>query len=449
MLYEQEEEIYARKQGTSGPYMPPCESNGRPEHLFGSYMPTNFVVPERLRTKPTELIETVNDWHFAMINDLDRNKFYQTLLHDAIDENSVVLEIGAGSGLLSIMAAKAGARLVIAIEANREMATLATQIIAANNMSGRIVVINKMSTDVHLSDLPAVPTILVSEILGTLLLGESALHYVQDARTRLIAPRATVLPALGTQYVTLIESDEIRQITAVCSWDGIDLRHFNALQDTTSLVFTKQFGFRFSSCAHKFLSDKLPVLALDFRTACTETAFPLEHRVPFRATETGVAHAILASWDVSDPQRRQVMSTHPVDTLDNFPRDMQWGQALQLLEDTTDGCEQPQPKPLLVTKGESLVLVVRYARDGVNFQCAIERAAAEGPAEPAGSTQPQAVASAPARAHANGFHATLAPQPTQPAGNAGKRAAPAASSGQARSSGSVAPFSDADFPPLG
>ncbi|KAG8469319.1 hypothetical protein KFE25_007837 [Diacronema lutheri] len=447
---ENAEEVFARKQGIGGPYMPPCEANGRPEHLFGSYLPINFVVPTRLRTKPTELIETVNDWHFAMINDLDRNKFYQTLLHDAIDENSVVLEIGAGSGLLSIMAAKAGARLVIAIEANHEMAVLAQQIIAANGMSDRICVINKMSTDVHLDELPAVPTILVSEILGTLLLGESALHYVQDARARLIAPRATILPALGTQYVSLIESDEVHQITAVRSWDGIDLRHFNALQDTTSLVFTKQYGFRFSSCAHRFLSDKLPVLAIDFAQAHTETAFLQEHRLRFRATATGVAHAILASWDVSDPYRRQVMSTHPNDTRHNFPRDMQWGQALQLLEDTTDGLELPQPRPLRVTEGESLTLVVRYARDGVNFQCAVERDGAPArTGKVVQRTQREAPSALPAGAHENGSRAS----PAHTAAAKGKRPAPAANgtdAGRAAPGCSGGTFEfDRDFPPLG
>lgn len=437
-------DVLRRKQGTNGPYMPPCESAGRPEHLFGSYMPTNFVVPERLRSKPTELIETVNDWHFAMINDLDRNAFYQTLLRDAIDENSVVLEIGAGSGLLSIMAAKAGARLVIAIEANHEMAMLAAQIIAANHMSDRIVVINKMSTDVHLSELPAVPTVLVSEILGTLLLGESALHYVQDARERLVAPRATILPALGTQYVTLIESQEVHRITSVCSWEGIDLRHFNALQDTTSLVFTKQYGFRFSSCAHRFLSAKLPVLALDFSTARTDSAFPVEHRLRFCATESGVAHAILASWDVSDPQRTQVMSTHPDDTKGNFPRDMQWGQALQLLEDASEGLEQPQPKPLVVTKGEWLTLVVRYALDGVNFQVAVERegGGAGGAGDPTRATAPAPVAAASAHAHESGGAPHRAPAAN--GGRAGKGAA-APGNGYA---GTSMEF-DREFPPLG
>jgi tRNA G37 N-methylase Trm5 len=59
-----------------------------------------------------------------------------------------VLEIGAGSGLLSIIAASLGAKCVVAIEANRHLADVATEIIKRNGYEGRIHIINRMSTDV-------------------------------------------------------------------------------------------------------------------------------------------------------------------------------------------------------------------------------------------------------------------------------------------------------------
>ena len=79
-------------------------------------------------------------------------------------------------------------------------------------------------------------------------LGESALHYVMDARQRLVTKDAAVVPRAGCQFATLIESEDIGSITSVRSWESIDLSWFNTLQDTTSMVFTKQYGFRFSSC---------------------------------------------------------------------------------------------------------------------------------------------------------------------------------------------------------
>jgi protein-L-isoaspartate O-methyltransferase len=49
-----------------------------------------------------------------------------------VTPESVVLEIGAGSGLLSIIAASLGAKCVIAIEANLHLANVAREIIRAN-----------------------------------------------------------------------------------------------------------------------------------------------------------------------------------------------------------------------------------------------------------------------------------------------------------------------------
>ena len=92
--YEEDDEEDYDEEGN--PYVPPCESDGKAVHYFGSSMPRHFFVPSRLSHKTSDLIETVNDWHFAMINDHDRNEFYQNALRRVITPQSVVLEIGAG-----------------------------------------------------------------------------------------------------------------------------------------------------------------------------------------------------------------------------------------------------------------------------------------------------------------------------------------------------------------
>jgi len=97
------------------PYKPPG-SEGKETNLFEANVPKAFLIPERLRDKPYELIEAANDWHYAMMNDHPRNEFYRDCLRRVVTPESIVLEIGAGSGLLSIIAASLGAKAVIAIE---------------------------------------------------------------------------------------------------------------------------------------------------------------------------------------------------------------------------------------------------------------------------------------------------------------------------------------------
>ncbi|KAL1529390.1 hypothetical protein AB1Y20_000341 [Prymnesium parvum] len=367
---EEESDLFHRGR----PYVPPAAGEGE-KVRFGDNVDPSFIVPQRLRDKPYELIEAANDWHYAMMNDHPRNEFYMSALRRVITPGSVVLEIGAGSGLLSIIAASLGAKCVVAIEANHHLARVAQEIVRRNGFESKVHIINKMSTDVSADELTQFgrPTILLSEILGTLMLGESALHYVQDARTRLMSPRSAIVPARGRQFATLIESQDIESITSVKSWRGIDLGWFNTLQDTTSMIFTKQYGFRFSSCAYKTLAPKQQVLDVDFSCAVVGM-WRGERRQAIQATQSGTVHAIMASWEVYDGEKEEfVMSTHPDATLNNFPRDMQWGQGLQLIEDMSQ--ETDAPIPFKVTQGEWLILVTRFSIDGVTLQFQIERAA--------------------------------------------------------------------------
>eukprot|EP00966_Prymnesium_polylepis_P136149 3146096-Prymnesium_polylepis.1 len=206
------------------PYVPPAAGDGDKVH-FGDNVDPSFIVPQRLRDKPYELIEAANDWHYAMMNDHPRNDFYKAALKRVITPESVVLEIGAGSGLLSIIAASLGAKRVVAIEANHHLARVAQAIVQKNGHEGKVHIINKMSTDISPAELApyGMPTVLLSEILGTLLLGESALHYVEDARKRLVAPDCAIVPVRGRQFASLIESKDIESITSVKGWQGIDL----------------------------------------------------------------------------------------------------------------------------------------------------------------------------------------------------------------------------------
>lgn len=182
---------------------------------------------------------------------------------------------------------------------------------------------NKLSTSVVHDDLRehGEPSILVSEILGTLMLSESALEYVYDARERLLGPEPVIIPASGCQYVTMIECSHLNDITSVeQGWDGFDLSGMNALKDTANLCFTKQFGFRLSSLEYTEISIKIPVIQVDFYTDAPGDV-PPDKRIRFNAIRSGTITAALASWEVyGDKEKTIKMSTHPDETKENFAR---------------------------------------------------------------------------------------------------------------------------------
>lgn len=334
-------------------------------NAFQNQFDRNFDVPSRIARAPNSLVEAVNDFHYAMMNDTPRNEFYYNLLKKYVTPETGVLEIGAGSGLLSMMAAKLGAKWVVAVEGSKEMCALANANVVQNNLSHKVRVLNKLSTEMTLKDLPEKPDILVSEIFGTLLLGESALDYIEDARRRLLKPTTKIIPQHGVQYAVPIECPTLDSICAIDTWNGLDLSMVNSLRDTASCVFTKKYGFRMSTIPFKRLSEPIPVLTIDF--AKTNMGFaPTSTKIEIKATESGTAHAMLLYWKSVDEGFE--MSTDPDDTRDNFPRDMQWGQALQLLDSNDPKEDVMLPSPVVLTKDKTYSVKCNTSEDHVIIQ---------------------------------------------------------------------------------
>eukprot|EP00747_Dinoflagellata_sp_TGD_P185745 gnl/TRDRNA2_/TRDRNA2_42442_c0_seq1.p1 gnl/TRDRNA2_/TRDRNA2_42442_c0~~gnl/TRDRNA2_/TRDRNA2_42442_c0_seq1.p1 ORF type:complete len:456 (+),score=95.19 gnl/TRDRNA2_/TRDRNA2_42442_c0_seq1:68-1435(+) len=327
-----------------------------------------FWCPPRLRGRNESLIEAVNDWHFAMLNDEHRNQFYWKAMEDRV-KGKRVIDIGAGSGLLSLMAAKLGSAKVLAIEASKDMVELAGLNTKRNGQDGIVRIIHSLSSSVRLKEEDKAD-IIVSETLGALMLGEGMLDYLADARKRLAKPDAAVIPAGGAQYAVLISSTSLAMVSSVQAQShGFDLSAIGSLQDTGNLFFTKQWGFRLNSMPDvKNMSARICILEVDFH-ATERGLIPPSKTFRLEALHDGVIHAVVASWEVwSDKQKTHRITTHPEDTKDEpwgFARDMQWGQGLQLVEDYDAAQKSDRndaPRPFTVKAGEPLLLTVRFSQ---------------------------------------------------------------------------------------
>mmetsp|Transcript_43276 Transcript_43276/g.136722 ORF Transcript_43276/g.136722 Transcript_43276/m.136722 type:complete len:420 (-) Transcript_43276:205-1464(-) len=345
-------------------------------------MVKGFWCPPRLRGRNESLIEAVNDWHFAMLNDANRNQFYFDAMSEVVKGKRVV-DIGAGSGLLSLMAARQGASEVLAIEASRDMVDLA-QLNIRRNGCENIRVIHDLSNNVKLSEAEKADVI-VSETLGALMLGEGMLDYLCDARRRLAKPGARIIPAGGAQYAMLICSPTLAMVSSVQSecCKGFDLSAIGSLQDTGNLFFTKQWGFRLNSLPDLVaMSERVPIVEVDFQLT-ERPQIPATKTFRLEALRDGIVHAVVASWEVwSDSQKTHRITTHPEDTRDEpwgFARDMQWGQGLQLVEDFDAASHSDRnraPAPFVVKAGEVLMLTVRFSVPcRQTFQFTLRRAA--------------------------------------------------------------------------
>jgi protein arginine N-methyltransferase 1 len=126
--------------------------------------------------------------HHVMLRDSVRVQAYRSAILRQCAGKRVV-EIGCGTGILSIFAAQAGATRVTAIEESR-IADLAVKMFAANGVADRIELKLGNSRDVAIGE-PA--DVVVHEILGSDPFSESILPVIADAR-RFLAPGGRFLP---------------------------------------------------------------------------------------------------------------------------------------------------------------------------------------------------------------------------------------------------------------
>lgn len=148
-----------------------------------------------------------------MLHDYDRNRRYHEAIRYVISSMKSagrevhVLDIGTGTGLLSMMAVLAGADTVIACEAFEPVAQCAEKIIKANGMGDKIKVIHKRSTELAVGeDMPRKANVLVAELFDTELIGEGALGVYQHAADHLLTPDAILVPCKARMYIQVLES---------------------------------------------------------------------------------------------------------------------------------------------------------------------------------------------------------------------------------------------------
>ncbi|XP_047993229.1 protein arginine N-methyltransferase 7 isoform X2 [Leguminivora glycinivorella] len=306
-----------------------------------------------------------------MLHDTERNQKYYRALKIAIDKmhaegkKANVLDIGTGTGLLSIMAAQCGADSIVACEAFKPMAECCLKILEKNGVADKITVIPKRSTELTVGedgDMKERANILVTEVFDTELIGEGALSTFSHAHKHLLEKDSIVVPDSAVIYVQLVECPTLQK------WNKL-----NDLADEDCEIVLRA-PQKMKSCAgsaavhdlqlsqlprstFKELSEPLPIFYYDW-SGRTPIDMKRTVKQDLSVLDTGEAQMVFMWWDLNmDTEGKICLScapwwAHPDANLtierpqDSIPWRDHWMQAVYYL-----------PQPLPVSKSSEVTLI--------------------------------------------------------------------------------------------
>lgn len=178
------------------------------------------------------------EYQRSILADKVRNDLFDRALAEAIKPGeTTVLDIGSGTGFLSFLAARLGARDVTAIEHNPQLMALA-QALAKKNRVKNVTFLECNSAEVF--DLPPVDLV-VSETLGNHALEENILEILRDAK-RFLADGGTLMPRAIEQWIAPVIAPKYHEELA--SWDrvGFGLDYGTARALGFNNVYVRRFA---------------------------------------------------------------------------------------------------------------------------------------------------------------------------------------------------------------
>lgn len=153
--------------------------------------------------------------HRLMISDDARTDALRRAIEAVVKPGNVVLDLGTGTGILSLFAARAGAGRVYAVD-DSSILMLAKQLAKANGLEQRIEFIRGRSERVKLEERVDV---IVSEWMGYFALAECMFKSVIEARDRWLAPGGRMIPAVLRLFVAPVDDAELHVAHGSGLWE--------------------------------------------------------------------------------------------------------------------------------------------------------------------------------------------------------------------------------------
>ncbi|KAK9463060.1 S-adenosyl-L-methionine-dependent methyltransferase [Lipomyces oligophaga] len=228
--------------------------------------------------------------HEEMLKDETRTLSYRNAIYQNshMFKGKVVLDVGCGTGILSMFAARAGAKHVIGVDMS-SIIEMAKKIVEINGFSDKITLLRGKMEEVVLPFEKV--DIIISEWMGYFLLYESMLDTVLLARDKYLAPGGLIFPDRATLQIAAIEDGDYKE-EKIEFWSdvyGFDYSPFKSVALTEPLVDTVDMK--------AVATDFSTLLDLDLYT-CTKEDLEFSADFSVRARRNDFIHAFIAWFDI-------------------------------------------------------------------------------------------------------------------------------------------------------
>ncbi len=209
----------------------------------------------------------------SLLSHRTRLEKFRRAIEQTVQEGDFVVDLGTGTGVLAMMAARAGAERVLAIDVNDESIAYAKKAAALNNLEHRIEFRQSHYADCVPSDKADV---VICEMLSSMMLIEQQVPASIHATQKILKPNGVLLPASSTVFALPVECPRIWKRFGVADLD------FPKTVQTASRGDCRDLG------------NLARVVSFDFKSLSMER---VSSQLRFEILESGTIHGMLAMFE--------------------------------------------------------------------------------------------------------------------------------------------------------
>lgn len=186
------------------------------------------VSPENIPPEFQQIAWNVPRWHLLMLQDKPRMEYYSSIIRPKV-KDKIVLDVGTGSGILSYLALKWGAKKVYSVEENPALQAVYRHLMRDHLESGRAELISDDAQFLRLgnfSDGP--PDVIVHELFGAYGMGENLIPIFRALSSEgILTDKTEIVPDLLEAWMRPVVSDQLSQDDQIEAFEGYPLNELN------------------------------------------------------------------------------------------------------------------------------------------------------------------------------------------------------------------------------